>query len=88
MKAWMDEVSEYNPSSPKASHFTQVVWKDTTSVGCAVQSCSGILGSGKARFYVCEYDPPGNFNNDFAYVQVALSTFGKLTLHFRNNVQV
>ena len=42
--------AQYNPSSPVASHFTQVVWKGTTQVGCAVQSCSGIFA---ASFGVC-----------------------------------
>nr|AOC97493.1 pathogenesis related protein 1 [Flammulina velutipes]WKW83177.1 PR1 [Flammulina filiformis] len=68
IKGWTDEVKDYNPSNPVASHFTQVVWKDTTEVGCAVASCGGIFDSsfGDAQFYVCEYLPPGNFNNLFA----------------------
>ncbi|TFK76928.1 PR-1-like protein [Pluteus cervinus] len=68
IKSWTDEVSEYDPNDPQASHFTQVVWKGTTSVGCAVQSCDGIFDPqfGKARFYVCEYSPPGNVIGQFA----------------------
>ena len=38
------------------SHFTQVVWKATTQLGCAVASCSGIFPAsyGPANYYVCE----------------------------------
>lgn len=42
--------AQYNPNNPVPSHFTQVVWKATTEVGCAVQSCSGIFA---ASFGVC-----------------------------------
>ncbi|KAI0757073.1 CAP domain-containing protein [Daedaleopsis nitida] len=59
VKSWTDEVSDYNPSNPQASHFTQVVWKGTQQVGCAVQSCNGIFPAsfGAAKYYVCEYFP-------------------------------
>ncbi|CAL1695992.1 unnamed protein product [Somion occarium] len=68
IKTWTDEVSEYDPNNPQPSHFTQVVWKATTQVGCAVQSCDGIFASsfGKAKFFVCEYSPQGNFIGAFA----------------------
>ncbi|KAJ7597226.1 CAP domain-containing protein [Mycena floridula] len=68
IQSWVNEAKNYNPDAPVASHFTQVVWKDTTQVGCAVQSCDGIFEAsfGKAKFFVCEYNPPGNFNNDFS----------------------
>ncbi|KAF9458191.1 CAP domain-containing protein [Collybia nuda] len=70
IKSWTDEVGRYNPSNPQASHFTQVVWKATTQVGCALQSCDGIFDPsfGKAKFFVCEYSPAGNVNGQFAYV--------------------
>jgi len=44
------------------THFTQVVWKSTTRLGCGVAQCDGIFDSsyGKATYYVCLYDPPGN----------------------------
>ncbi|KAF9015338.1 CAP domain-containing protein [Cyathus striatus] len=65
VKLWTDEASEYDPSNPVPSHFTQVVWKATTQVGCAVQSCDGIL-DGTAKYYVCEYFPAGNVIGEFA----------------------
>ncbi|CDO72316.1 hypothetical protein BN946_scf184977.g13 [Trametes cinnabarina] len=45
VKSWTDEVSQYDPNNPQPSHFTQVVWKATTQVGCAVQSCNGIFAA-------------------------------------------
>ncbi|RPD82630.1 PR-1-like protein [Lentinus tigrinus ALCF2SS1-7] len=68
VKSWTDEVSDYDPSNPEASHFTQVVWKGSTQVGCAVQSCSGIFDAsfGPAKFFVCEYFPQGNIIGEFA----------------------
>lgn len=36
-------IASYNPSNPQPSHFTQVVWKSTTSVGCAVKTCNNIF---------------------------------------------
>ncbi|GJJ08968.1 hypothetical protein Clacol_003189 [Clathrus columnatus] len=65
--AWVAEASQYNPNDPVPSHFTQVVWKSTTEVGCAVQSCSNIFpGDGVAQYYVCEYSPAGNVIGEFA----------------------
>ncbi|KAF7317865.1 PR-1-like protein [Mycena kentingensis (nom. inval.)] len=64
---WANEASEYNPNNPQFSHFTQMVWKATTNLGCAVATCGGIFDSGDpAQFYVCEYDPPGNVQGQYA----------------------
>ncbi|KAF9056754.1 CAP domain-containing protein, partial [Rhodocollybia butyracea] len=50
----------YDPLSPTFSAFTQIVWKDTTSVGCAYNTqCANIL-PGQATLHVCLYNPPGN----------------------------
>ncbi|OSX67641.1 hypothetical protein POSPLADRAFT_1127431 [Postia placenta MAD-698-R-SB12] len=66
--SWTSEVSQYNANDPVASHFTQVVWKASTEVGCAVQDCSGIFPAsfGLAQYYVCEYFPQGNVIGEFA----------------------
>ncbi|TEB39194.1 PR-1-like protein [Coprinellus micaceus] len=61
IKLWTDEVSQYDPNNPQPSHFTQVVWKETTQVGCAVRTCTTIFPNNiAAQFYACEYNPPGN----------------------------
>lgn len=36
---WTSESSDYDPTNPQYSHFTQVVWKSTTQLGCAVVTC-------------------------------------------------
>ena|SRR5580693_9019246 len=35
-------------------HYTQIVWRNTTSVGCA------LVGNGRNDYLVCRYSPPGN----------------------------
>jgi pathogenesis-related protein 1 len=42
-------------------HYTQIVWANTTEVGCGVSSCHG------KDIWVCQYLPPGNFNNEKPY---------------------
>jgi pathogenesis-related protein 1 len=49
IKLWTDEEPEYNPSNPDPSHYTQVVWKGSKQVGCALASCSNLQGA----FAVC-----------------------------------
>lgn len=68
VKSWTDEVSEYNSNNPVPSHFTQVVWKGTSQVGCAVKLCDGIFDAsfGKAKYFVCEYQTQGNVIGQFA----------------------
>jgi glioma pathogenesis-related protein 2 len=72
VKSWYDEVSLYNYNSPDFSHqtghFTQVVWKDSTKVGCGIaQGATNIKGTRFNSFYVvCHYNPPGNVMQQFA----------------------
>jgi pathogenesis-related protein 1 len=42
-------------------HYTQIVWRDTTSVGCAAQSCP------QGEIWVCDYSPPGNYVGQHPY---------------------
>jgi hypothetical protein len=62
--------ASYDPSNPQPSHFTQMVWKATTNLRCAVMSCSGVFPAsfGPAEYYVCEYRPEGNVIGAFPYV--------------------
>ncbi|ODV88346.1 hypothetical protein CANCADRAFT_32973 [Tortispora caseinolytica NRRL Y-17796] len=56
--AWMSESSMYTGTlSPETGHFTQVVWKSTTELGCGMASCPELSNS----YCVCFYSPPGNY---------------------------
>ena len=61
ISAWTDEKKYYNyrqnqcKLGKQCGHYTQVVWKGTTDVGCAKQSCSN-----GAEIVVCSYFPAGN----------------------------
>ena len=48
-------------------HFTQMVWKKTTSVGCHVQYCPpGTMSPNMGAFFsVCNYSPPGNMGGAY-----------------------
>ncbi|KAG8692796.1 hypothetical protein FRC08_009534 [Ceratobasidium sp. 394] len=69
VKGWTDEIKDYDPRNPKPSHFTQVVWKSSTQLGCAVKQCppGSIFPAkfGVAYYHVCEYAPPGNVIGQF-----------------------
>jgi pathogenesis-related protein 1 len=57
--SWGDEIKDYNYEKNSCSgvcgHYTQVVWKDTTEVGCAMSVCDD-----KSQLWVCSYSPAGN----------------------------
>jgi uncharacterized protein YkwD len=64
---WTAEQSQYDPNNPVPSHFTQVVWKASVQLGCAVSECNDLLGAGTgvAKYLVCEYFPQGNVIGNF-----------------------
>ena len=57
--AWGSEVQWYDHSDNschmECGHYTQVVWKDTKEVGCAMAVCAD-----KTQIWVCNYSPAGN----------------------------
>ncbi|KAG9123073.1 hypothetical protein FRC07_000267, partial [Ceratobasidium sp. 392] len=58
---WNAERKDYDPSNPQPSHWTQVVWKNTKKIGCALAKCpSGTIFNAASNYYVCHYSPPGN----------------------------
>jgi pathogenesis-related protein 1 len=40
----------------KFGHYTQMIWYNTTEIGCAIVTCAG-----GQTLVVCNYNPPGNY---------------------------
>ncbi|KAF5337478.1 hypothetical protein D9758_013583 [Tetrapyrgos nigripes] len=63
---WANENTTYSYENPKASHFTQMVWKSSLQLGCAVQNCTlAVLGNHLSTYIVCEYYPKGNVRGKY-----------------------
>ncbi|GME30453.1 allergen v5 tpx-1-related protein [Neofusicoccum parvum] len=66
VQMWYDEIDQYNQYWGKndvpmdVMHFTQVVWKKTTKVGCGMADCS------QGKLATCNYSPAGNMLGTFA----------------------
>ena len=60
---WYSEIQQYHfPDggfSMETGHFTQLVWRGTKQVGCGHTVCNG------NDIWVCEYDPPGNWDGEY-----------------------
>lgn len=65
VNAWYSENRYYNYSRPGFStttgHFTAIIWASTRRLGCALGDCP----NNKPKLWVCQYDPPGNYNSRF-----------------------
>lgn len=65
LDAWASESQNYDYDSNGCrgvcGHYTQLVWRDTKEVGCAVAR-----GGGR-EVWVCNYDPPGNWIGKWPY---------------------
>jgi uncharacterized protein YkwD len=70
VRGWYNEIANYDFTNPRftsgTGHFSQVVWKSTTEVGCAVRMISPRAGQPMYAVYVaCVYTPPGNVLTQF-----------------------
>ena len=60
--AWAEEIVDYSYSrnscrpGKQCGHYTQMVWRDTKQVGCAMTLCNSM-----EQLWVCSYNPPGNW---------------------------
>lgn len=66
--AWGSEKKHYrhadNTCAPSevCGHYTQLVWKKTTSVGCGMAVCGS-----RDQIWVCQYSPAGNWAGQKPY---------------------
>lgn len=71
--SWVSEVADYDYASNSCSnvcgHYTQVVWAKSLRLGCGMTKCTtgSPWGSGEWEFWVCNYDPPGNYVGEQPY---------------------
>lgn len=63
--AWASEVADYDYAANRCSgvcgHYTQIVWEETSKVGCGIAEC------GRGNIVVCNYAPGGNINGRRPY---------------------
>lgn len=66
--AWGAEKVDYNPArngcrfGRRCGHYTQVVWRATTELGCAMALCPD-----RSQVWVCHYRPMGNRRGEAPY---------------------
>ncbi|CAL5067215.1 unnamed protein product [Urochloa decumbens] len=61
-KQWYDHDSNSCAAGETCGHYTQVVWRDSTAIGCARVVCDN-----GGVFITCNYNPPGNFEGQSPY---------------------
>ena len=71
-QTWANEKSGYVPGTPASDstgHYTQMIDKQSTEVGCGFTSGPGGLYAeyGGTNVLVCQYTPPGNWNSQPPY---------------------
>jgi uncharacterized protein YkwD len=65
VESWVREGADYNAATHTCAegrtcgHYTQVVWKNTTEVGCAMTVCDD-----KSQIWICNYNPAGNVSGE------------------------
>lgn len=56
---YYDKANNTCANGQMCGHYTQVVWLDSTRVGCAMVTCFD-----GGMYTICNYDPPGNYVNE------------------------
>lgn len=63
VEAWVSGKKDYdyesNSCTGECSHYKQVVWADTKSVGCGY----AVAADDGGVYFVCFYNPPGNYDD-------------------------
>lgn len=70
VQLWYDEEAFYDYNNPgfssETGHFTQIVWKGTTEIGCGFATGCDHSWPYMTNVWVCQYNPPGNYFGEFA----------------------
>jgi len=72
LNGWLEEQVDWRcagntcGSGKVCGHYTQMVWKDSTKLGCATVQCHKNspwpqYSNGQWTYTVCRYNPPGNY---------------------------
>lgn len=77
VQAWADERFDFDfgfttgqTTGGQVGHYTQMVWRDTTHVGCAFTRCNGGISGlswPSGTMVVCRYGPGGNYTGEAPY---------------------
>ena len=60
-----DKTCYTNLHSDGCGHYTQIVWRGSTELGCGVGTCKN--GARTEDIWICNYAPPGNFIGRMVY---------------------
>ena len=66
-RLWMSEASSYDYASGNignAGHYTQIVWRDSVRIGCAIVDCPALTYHNTV---ICDYAPGGNISGQKPY---------------------
>ena len=64
---WMSEAADYDYASGdigNAGHYTQIVWRDSVRIGCAIVDCPALTYHNTV---ICDYAPGGNISGQRPY---------------------
>lgn len=71
MDSWFAEKKDFNRNANScymSCHYTQLVWANTTEVGCAAERCPYLSAFGmnvkNALYFACFYNPMGNIGTN------------------------
>lgn len=73
---WYGEIADWDNDSGTCAagkvcgHYTQMVWQNTTEIGCGINRSSSVMGSEWANnsvYLVCNYNPGGNYGGERPY---------------------
>jgi pathogenesis-related protein 1 len=69
VESWASEEDLYdywaNNWWPAAGHYSQIIWRSSTSIGCGMKYCSG---AAYPWYVVCQYSPSGNYSGQYPYL--------------------